>query len=72
MCLLLTCCQFNVYCCVVISTADTDHMCELTPYIPEETVSRIEAENIIGGFATIILQPQPHSHIPPNEFSDAV
>lgn len=62
--------MFNCY--VVISTADSNTADVWADTIPEETVSRIEAENIIGGFATIILQPQSRPHIPPNEFSDAV
>lgn len=40
--------------------------------IPEETLPGAEAEDLIGGFAPIILQPQPRPHISPNELSNAV
>ena len=40
--------------------------------IPEEALPGAKAKNIIGGFATIILKPQPRSYISLNELSNAV
>ena len=40
--------------------------------IPEEALPGAETENIIGGFAAIILKPQPRPYISLNELSNAV
>ena len=57
--------------CVVMPT-DSNTIDVRANTIPEETLPGAEAEDLIGGFAPIILQPQPRPHISPNELSNAV